>query len=84
MITVGIRELRQNVSELIRIVREDGRQVKITYRGKPVALLIPVESPSAPDETENEWANLDRLAAEIKARWPEGISAAEAVAEGRE
>jgi hypothetical protein len=32
----------------------------------------------------NAWAELDHLAAEIEAHWPSGISAAEAVAEGRE
>jgi len=84
MITVGIRELRQQASELIRIVREDGRQVEITLRGKPVAMIIPIERSVETGQTPNEWANLDRLAAEIGARWPAGVSAVEAVAEGRE
>ena len=85
MMTIGIRELRQQASELIRMVREDGRKVEITYRGKPVALLIPVEaSPASKAQEEGEaWANLDRLAAEIEARWPAGVSAVDAVAEGR-
>ncbi len=84
MISVGIRELRRQTSELIRVVREDGRQVEITLRGKPVAMLIPIERPSAAEETSNEWENLDRLAAEIGARWPEGVSAVAAITEGRE
>jgi prevent-host-death family protein len=83
MITVGIRQLRQEASELLRMVREEGREVQITYRGKPVALLIPIEHGSAEEEKSNGWARLDRLAAEIGARWPTGVSAAEAVAEGR-
>ena len=84
MISVGIRELRQRASELIRIVREDGRQVEITLRGVPVAMIIPIERPSDTNEAAIEWAKLDTLAAEISARWPAGVSAAEAVAEGRE
>ena len=32
---------------------------------------------------EYELAEIDRLAAEIGARWPEGLAAKEAVAEGR-
>ncbi len=81
MITVGIRELKQQASELIRLVREDGREIQITYHGKVVALLIPVER--ATQEDSPSWAALDHLAAEIGARWPSGISAAEAVRENR-
>jgi prevent-host-death family protein len=38
----GIREARQNISELIETVRK-GREVLITDRGRPVARLVPVE-----------------------------------------
>jgi prevent-host-death family protein len=41
MTTVGIRELRQRASELLRLV-ERGETVEITDRGRPVALLSPV------------------------------------------
>ena len=46
MTTVGVRELRQRASELLRLV-EQGQTVEITDRGRPVALLapIPVGSP---------------------------------------
>ncbi len=84
MITVGIRELRRRVSELIRMVREEGRDVEITYRGKPVALIIPVNRKTAVLRESSDWTHLDQLAVKIGARWPEGISAAEAVSEGRE
>ena len=36
----GIREARQNISELIEFVRK-GREILITDRGKPVARLVP-------------------------------------------
>lgn len=42
MVSVGIRELRQRASELIRMV-ERGERVQITDRGRPVAILSPVE-----------------------------------------
>jgi prevent-host-death family protein len=80
---VGIREFKQRASELIRIVRESGNEVQVTYHGKVVALLIPAERASKPDEERNAWAELDHLAAEIGMRWPEGVSASEAVVEGR-
>ena len=41
MTTVGVRELRQRASELLRLV-EQGETVEITDRGRPVALLGPL------------------------------------------
>ena len=41
MASVGIRELRQRASELLRRV-ERGETVEITDRGRPVALLTPL------------------------------------------
>jgi prevent-host-death family protein len=38
---VGIRELRQRASELLRRV-EQGETIEVTDRGRPVALLSPV------------------------------------------
>lgn len=82
MQTVGIRELKQHASELVRRVREEGSEIQITYRGEVVALLIPVIR-STPQEEAQAWAEIDSLAAEIGVRWPVGVSAAEAVAENR-
>ena len=83
MITVGVRELQQQASELVRLVRETGSQVQVTYRGKVVALLIPVERSREPEQEAQAWMELDRLAAEIGVRWPAGISAEQAVSEDR-
>ncbi len=82
METVGIRELKQQASELVRRVREEGRSIQITYHGKVVAILIPVERQTNA-EVDHAWANLDQLAGEISAAWPEGVSAEEAISEGR-
>jgi prevent-host-death family protein len=82
MVTVGIRELKQQASELVRMVRETGREVQVTYHGEVVALLIPVRRTQKKDESK-AWAKLDNLAAEIGARWPKGVSAADAVSEAR-
>lgn len=83
MVTVGIRELKQQASELLRMVRENGTPVQITYRGKVVALLVSVDSTGYDDQEARAWAGIDQLAAEIGAHWPAGVSAADAVAEGR-
>lgn len=82
MVTVGIRELKQQASELVRMVRETGKEVQVTYHGEVVALLIPVKRIQNKDEAK-AWAKLDNLAAEIGARWPKGVSAADAVSEAR-
>ncbi len=81
MVTVGVRELKQRTSELIRQVREQGIEILVTHHGRVVARIIPV-APSQ-EETRHAWDDLDRLAAEIGQRWPQGVSAAQAVAEGR-
>jgi prevent-host-death family protein len=41
MMSVGIRELRQRASELLRHV-ERGESIEITDRGRPVAVLSPL------------------------------------------
>jgi prevent-host-death family protein len=40
MASVGVRELRQRASELLRRV-EAGETIEVTDRGRPVALLTP-------------------------------------------
>ncbi len=40
---IGIRELRDRASEILRQVREEKNEYIITYQGSPIALLIPVD-----------------------------------------
>lgn len=82
MLTVGVRELKQQASELVRLVRENGHEVQVTYHGKVVARLVPVR-PATQANDDQAWADLDGLAMQIGASWPQGVSAADAVAEGR-
>lgn len=66
MTSVGVRELRQRASELLRRV-EEGETIEVTDRGRPVAVLSPppVGSPlerlRALGETEPPTADLDDL-----------------------
>ena len=48
MISIGVRELRQRASELLRRV-EQGETIEVTDRGRPVALLSPLPQGSALD-----------------------------------
>jgi len=41
MASVGVRELRQRASELLRRV-EAGETIEVTDRGRPVAALVPL------------------------------------------
>src|SRR5207245_10088044 len=41
MATVGVRELRQRASELLRRV-EAGETIEVTDRGRPIAVLAPL------------------------------------------
>ena len=82
--SIGIRELKERTSEIVREVCEKGIAVHVTYRGKVVAQLLPVRPPKQPRKAVAAvWTDLDQLAAEIGANWEGGVSAVEAVREGR-
>ena len=85
MRSIGVRELRQNTSRVLRQVREKGEQIEVTYRGRAVARLIPISRPAPHHrrDTVGIWSDLDKLAAEIGARWRGTGGAREAVREGR-
>jgi prevent-host-death family protein len=81
---VGIRELKQRTSDILRRVRQGRESVDITYRGRVVARLVPVEeAPRKRGEAAAVWVQMDELAAEIGARWPAGLTAARAIAQQR-
>jgi prevent-host-death family protein len=66
MTSVGVRELRQRASGLLRLVQQ-GETVEITDRGRPVALLTPIPEGSplermrAAGDVETATADLDDL-----------------------
>ena len=83
MAAVGVRELKAQASEILRRVREDGETIDVTYRGRVVARVVPVEQSPSAEEASAVWANLAALSREIGRRWPAGVTAAEAVSEQR-
>lgn len=52
MATVGVRELRQNASEILRAV-EAGEPTTVTVAGRPVAQIIPIRA--------ERWTTWDRV-----------------------
>jgi prevent-host-death family protein len=87
MAVIGIRELKERTSEILRQVREKGEAVEISHRGKVVARIVPVKPRRLPASTRARvravWEEIDRVAEEISARWPKGVSAVRAVREQR-
>lgn len=77
---VGVRELKNRTSEIVRAVREARVEYVITYRGRPVARLVPV---TEAEDTEQAWQELDRLSREVSARWQSDKSAVEILTEMR-
>lgn len=55
MSTVGLRELRQNASDLVRRV-EEGEEITITVAGRPGARLVP-----ATPRAWRQWADIAEL-----------------------
>lgn len=47
---IGVRELRQNASEHLRLVQA-GETIEITDRGRLIARLVPVDDAAGPLET---------------------------------
>jgi len=82
--SVGVRELKQHTTKILRQVRQRSVEVQITYRGKIIARLLPVRpTKAALPRRSPVWTDLDELAEEIGARWPAKVSAVDAVREGR-
>ncbi len=67
MRAVGVRELKTHTSKIIRNVRENRISYTITYRGKPVGILLPYEADIevAPDRDQDSWSDLEKLREEF-------------------
>jgi prevent-host-death family protein len=78
---IGVRELRQKTSEVIRRVREDGDEYVVTYQGRPVAIILPLDAERAEEEMVTagrkallgNWQRYEQLADAIRAAWPAGM-----------
>ena len=90
---VGIRELKNEASEIIRAVREDRVEYVVTHRGKPVAVILPVAEGWHESEAERVaaaardqadfWGRMEALRAEITAKWQSDKTAVELIEEQR-
>lgn len=85
--TVGVREFKNNATQLVRQVREKMTEIVVTLDGIPVAVLRPFTTEdSARLRSERMLAFAKKsadLAGEIATAWTTDLTAAEAVAEQR-
>ena len=85
---IGVRELKVKASEIVRNVRKRRTRYLITYRGRPVAMLAPLEdTETAPAPTVAQatvaWDELMRLGQEMARGWPAGKTSADYLTEMR-
>lgn len=75
------RELLTRITELLRLIEEEGETIEITDKGKVVAHVVPTSTPSKPidDKLTASLRGIDELAAKIGARWKNNMDAVEAV-----
>ena len=85
MKTLGVDELTKRINEILHMVEEEGETIEVVRRGEVIAHLVPARRPQQPIEQNADavWTDLDRLAAEISAHWPAGVSAVDAVRDVR-
>lgn len=90
---VGVRQLKNDASEIIRAVREERAEYVVTLRGRPVAFIVPVDEGQAEAEAARAaartrddavfWERMTALGAEIAAKWQSDKTGVELVEEQR-
>jgi prevent-host-death family protein len=86
---IGVRELKIRASENLRNVRERRARYVLTYRGRPVGVLLPLEEASPPkalgggDQGTAVWDELSELGEEIGRGWQSPLTSAELLSEMR-
>jgi prevent-host-death family protein len=80
---IGIRELKARASEVVRAVKERRARSVITQRGRPAALLVPLDALPPQPDPEEVWARLEELGKAIARNWQSEKSAVEILSEMR-
>jgi len=79
---IGVRELREQASEVIRRVREESAEYVVTFQGRPVAVILPLDTEQAEtamvaagkQAIAASWETYERLVDEIRKAWPAGLT----------
>jgi len=75
---IGVRELRQRTAEVLRQVREEQAEYVITYQGRPIALLLPLDAEAveaamveaSKQAVAGGWEAYARAAEQVRRAWP--------------
>jgi prevent-host-death family protein len=84
---IGVRDLKNRASEIVRDVHERDEEFIVTLRGEPVAVLRPLTKEGERElrriEREEALAQLDELAERVGRAWRSPKTGVELVAEQR-
>ena len=84
---IGVRELKNQTSSVIRSVREELSEYVVTLRGEPVAVLRPLTEEESKRlrqaEIDATLAEMRSLAQEVASDWTSEKSGAELITEQR-
>ncbi|MFC2029413.1 type II toxin-antitoxin system Phd/YefM family antitoxin [Chloroflexota bacterium] len=85
--TIGVRELKNQTSRIIRAVREEMSEYVVTLRGEPVAILRPLTEEETQRlrrvETDAALVEMKALAQEVASAWRSEKSGVELITEQR-
>jgi prevent-host-death family protein len=85
MPSIGVRELKIHVSEVVRHVRDTRARYVVTHRGQPVAVIVPY-SPRETGEVltrEEGWARFFEASERLGREWNTPLTAVEVLDEMR-
>ena len=80
---IGIRELKSRASEVVRAVKEERARYVITQRGKPAALIIPLDAALPEKSKDDVWERLMKIREELGKGWQNEKSSVEILSEMR-
>jgi prevent-host-death family protein len=85
---IGIRELKNKISSIVRQVREESAEYIITHHGRPVAILRPITEEDTKtlekQKAVESWHKLLEIGRTLTETEPEAKSAVTTLAEIRE
>jgi prevent-host-death family protein len=80
---IGIRELKSRASEVVRAVKEERARYVITQRGKPAAIIVPLDAAPPEKSADEVWERLIKIGEELGKGWQSEKSAVEILSEMR-
>jgi prevent-host-death family protein len=84
---IGIRELKNQTSRVLRAVHEEMAEYIVTLHGKPIAVLRPLNEDEIErlhqEGVEEKLAEMHILSEQVAVAWNSTLSGVETISEGR-